>query len=369
MKYAMIAPRKYIQGKGVLNELGYYTGLLGKKALVVWGKRTRAATEAIALPSLKAAGIEYREEPFPGECTRENADRFVEVARSFGADVIVALGGGKILDCAKGAAAKMDMPMISVPTIAGTDAPTSGLSVWYTSDGDYVDFEMWKFNPDIVLVDTAVIAKAPVRQFVSGVGDALATWLEADASYKARSLTCAGGLPPQAVMAIARLCYDTLLEYAIEAKSAIELQVVTPAVEKCVEANILLSGLGFESGGLASAHAVANALPFFPETHEYYHGEKVALGIVTQLCLEEDLPAAEIYRVVDFLIDMRLPVCFEDLGLKDVARERIMAYGDVAAGEGALAHNHNFTVTPESIAHAMLAADALGRRRKQIKGK
>lgn len=369
MKYSMIAPQKYIQGKGVLGEIGHYVTLFGSKALVVWGPRTKAAVSDAVIPSLEKEGIEYIEEMFPGECTRENAARFATVAQENNVKVIVALGGGKILDCAKGAANSINLPIIVVPTIAATDAPTSGLSVWYNDEGDYVDFELWRFNPNIVMVDTAVIAKAPARQFVSGIGDALSTWLEAETSFKGRSGTCALGLPPLAVMAIAKKCYETLLEYGIEAKSAIEQQVVTPAVEKCVEANVLMSGIGFESGGLASAHSVANALPFFPETHHFYHGEKVAFGIVTQLCIDEDMPAAEIYKVVDFLIDVGLPVCFEDLNMQDVNRERIISFGEVAAGPGALAHNHPFEVTPESIAHAMIAADALGRRRKALKSK
>ena len=363
----MITPRKYVQGKGVLNEVGHYAGLLGKNALVVWGKRTKAAVEDIVVPSLNNEGIKFVEKMFPGECTKEMSEEFAGIAKANACDVLIALGGGKILDCAKGAAASTDLPILSVPTIAGTDAPTSGLSVWYNDEGDCLGFDMWKFNPDIVLADTAVIANAPARYFISGMADALSTWLEANASFKGRSVTCSGGLPPIAVMAIAKACYDTLLEYGVEAKSAVELQVVTPAVEKCVEANILMSGVGFESGGLGSAHAIANDLPFFHETHDFYHGEKVSFGIVTQLCLEEDLPVSEIYRVVDFLVEVGLPVCFEDLNVKDVSRDRILSFGEAVTGPGSLAHNHNFEVTAESLAHAMIAADSLGKRRKSLK--
>jgi glycerol dehydrogenase len=368
MKKVMIGPRKYVQGAGVLEEAGHYIGLLGKKPLILWGKRTKAAIEGVFIPSLKQAGLEPVEVIFCGECTKEEAARVAGIAQENNADVIVGIGGGKAIDNAKGAADKLGMPMVSIPTIASNDAPTSGLSVWYKANGDYLNFEMWKFNPDIVLVDTAVIAKSPVRAFVSGVGDALSTWLEADASFKSRALTCSGGLPAISVMAIARACYDTLFEFAMEAKRSVELQIVTPALEKCVEANVLMSGIGFESGGLASSHSIANALPFFPETHHFLHGEKVAFGIVTQLCLEEDIPAQEIYRVVDFLIDMGLPVTFNDLNMVDISRERIMAFGEVAAEPGAIAHNHIFKVTPQSIAEAMIAADALGKARKQLKG-
>lgn len=369
MRLVLIGPRKYVQGNGVLREAGQYIGMLGKKPVLLWGPRTKAATQEVLLPSLKEAGLQYVEVGFRGECTREEAARLAQVARDQGADVIVGLGGGKALDTAKGSREITGLPLMTVPTIASNDAPTSAVTVWYNDQGDCLGFDCWRFNPDIVLVDTGVIARAPVRYLVAGIGDALATWLEANASFKARSQTVAGGLPTMAALALAKLCYDTLLEFGVEAKSAVEQQVVTPAVEKVVEANILLSGLGFESGGLASAHSIANDLPFFHETHGFLHGEKVAFGIISQLCLEEDLDAAEIYRVVDFMIDVGLPVTFADLNMAGVTRDRLIAFGEVAAKEGALAHNHNFKVTAESIAEAMIAADALGRRRKEFKGR
>ena len=56
--------------------------------------------------------------------------------------------------------------------------------------------------------------------------------------------------------ALARLCYETVRDWGVAALTACEAQVVTPALERVVEANILLSGLGFESGGLGAAHAL-----------------------------------------------------------------------------------------------------------------
>jgi glycerol dehydrogenase len=56
----------------------------------------------------------------------------------------------------------------------------------------------------------------------------------------------------------------------------------SPALERLV-ANTLLSGLGFESSGLAVAHAVQNGLTAAPATHADFHGEKVAYGSLVQL--------------------------------------------------------------------------------------
>jgi len=154
------------------------------------------------------------------------------------------------------------------------------------------------------------------------------------------------------------------MEHGLEAKRAAERHVVTPAVEKVIEANTLLSGLGFESCGVASAHMIANCLPAFPECHGLMHGEEVGFGIISQLCLEGDLPTSEVLAIVDFEIAIGLPVTFADIRLQGITRERLKTIGDIAAGAGSLCHNHPFEVTSESIVDAMVAADALGTERK-----
>jgi glycerol dehydrogenase len=166
-------------------------------------------------------------------------------------------------------------------------------------------------------------------------------------------------------MAVARLCYETLLEYGVEAKRAVQTQALTPAVEKVIEANVLMSGLGFESGGLATAHMIANALPSFAECRNLMHGEKVGFGIVSQLCLDDEFDVDEMYQIVDFEVAIGLPVTFADLNLEGVTRERLKQIGDICAGEGSLCASHPFEITSEGVVDAMVAADALGQIRKK----
>jgi len=256
--------------------------------------------------------------------------------------------------------------VVTCPTVASNDSPTSSFTVWYDEQGNCIGFESWGTNPDLVLVDTQVIAQAPVRTFVAGMGDALSTWLEADACFKARGPNLAGGTATMAARALARLCYDILMEHGLEAKRAVEKKIVTPALEKVVEANVLLSGLGFESGGCATAHMIANCLPSYPECHGLMHGHEVGFGIITQLCLDDDMPVERIYRIVDFEIAIGLPVTFADLGLPGVTRERLARIGAICAGSGSLCENHPFPVTADDIVNAMIAADALGEERKRL---
>jgi len=366
MKAVLIAPRKYVQGRDVLKEAGAYIGLVGKKPLVLWDARVKGLVGPMVMASLKAAGLDAVDVDFRGDSTKAEAARVADIARTRGADVAVGVGGGKTLDTAKAAAAAAGIKMVTCPTIASNDSPTSSYTVWYDEKGNCLGFESWGVNPDLVLVDTQVIANAPARAFVAGMGDALATWIEAEAAFKTRAGNLAGGLTTRAAMALARLGYDILLECGVEAKRDVEQHVVTPAVEKVVEANVLLSGLGFESCGVATAHMIANCLPSFPECHGLMHGEEVGFGIVSQLCLDEDARTDEVYRVVDFEIAVGLPVTFADLGLDGVGRDRLKAIGDICGGKGSLCENHPFEVTSASVVDAMIAADALGRARKAL---
>src|SRR6185295_16779837 len=202
------------------------------------------------------------------------------------AQIIIGAGGGKVLDTARAVAAELKLPVVNCPTVASSDAPCSALSVIYTDEGEFQEYRIYGKNPDLVLVDTQVIAQSPPRLLVAGMGDALATWFEAKTCADGRVKNMRGGLSTQSALALAKLCYRTLLTDGADALCAVQTQVVTPALERLVEANTLLSGIGFESSGLAAAHAIHNGLTTVPATHAYLHGEKVAFGLLTQLVLE-----------------------------------------------------------------------------------
>lgn len=358
MARVFISPSKYVQGAGELDRLGEYTKVYGKKALVIISaggkKRFGERVEA----SLAAAGVGCAFDEFCGECSQAEIDRLVEVLKGAGSDVVLGVGGGKIFDTAKAVAAAVDVPVVIVPTIAATDAPCSALSVIYTDEGQFQEYQFFKQNPNLVLMDTEVIAKSPVRLTVSGMGDALATYFEARACKRSDAGTCAGGKVTSAAMALARLCYETLMSDGVKAKLALEAGACTESVEKVIEANTLLSGLGFESAGLAGAHAIHNGMTAMPETHAFYHGEKVAFGTLTQLVLEN---ADELYEVLDFCVEVGLPVTFAQLGVADASYERVLEVARLACADNDTLHNMPFEVTPEKVANAMLAADAYGR--------
>jgi glycerol dehydrogenase len=269
--------------------------------------------------------------------------------------------------------------VIIVPTIAATDAPTSHSAVIYTPDGAFDDYAYFNQSPSVVMIDTAVIAKAPTRFLVSGMGDALSTYFEARATSEAFANVNAG-LPSgfregytapakstKSALALATLCYETLMEDGVKAKEACDNNVVTAALENIVEANILLSGLGFESGGLAAAHAIHDGLTILEGTHHYFHGEKVAFGTLAQLALENAL-TEEIEEVLDFCFAVGLPVCLADIGVDSISDEELRAVAEKACIPEESIHSMPFPITIESVMASIVVADKIGSSYKAKRG-
>ena len=265
MAKILICPNKYVQGAGEMAKIADYAKAYGKKALVVITasgyKRIGTTLEASFGASEVGAVYDY----FNGECSWNEINRLIEVMKKNECDMVIGIGGGKILDTSKAVAHACKTPVIICPTIASTDAPCSALSVIYTDEGVFEEYHWLPANPNMVLMDTSIIAASPARLTVSGIGDALATYYEARATKAKDAGTCAGGKVTCAAMALAELCLNTLLEEGVKAKLALESGACTEAVEKVIEANTLLSGIGFESGGLAAAHAIHNGLTVLPE--------------------------------------------------------------------------------------------------------
>ena len=357
----LIAPGRYVQGVGAVRHAGQHVALLGKKALVIGGKRGLESVRDKGLhESFKENGVTCVEEHFGGECSRVEIERLKKVAADKKSDVIVAAGGGKAIDTAKAVAYELKLPVAIIPTIAATDAPCSALSVIYTPEGVFESYLVLPRNPDLVVMDSQIIADAPVRLLISGMGDALATHFEARSCYTKKAPNMPGGEQTESAMALAELCYNILMNYGVEAAIACSAQAVTPALDKVIEANTLLSGMGFESAGLAASHAIHNGLTVLPETHPYYHGEKVAFGALTQLILE-DYPREKIQEVMNFCYTIGLPITLAQLGVTDASPEHLRPAAEAACAPGETIHNTPFAVTPDMVLNAMLGANALGR--------
>lgn len=351
------SPSRYIQGKYELKNLHIYAEKLGKNLFILTSSSGKQRVEPSITESLKNSDITAVYEDFQGECSMSEINRLIDLCKKECCDVIIGIGGGKLLDTSKAVAYYLNLPVIIIPTIASTDAPCSALSVIYSDIGIFEKYLFLPSSPDIVLVDTEIISKAPARLLISGMGDALATYFEARACKASCASNCIGGHTTLAAMSLAKLCYDTLLSDGPKAAIAAKKNICTKAVENIIEANTYLSGIGFESGGLAAAHAIHNGFTAIEATHSMYHGEKVAFGTLVQLILE-NAGEEELLEVLDFCMEVGLPTTLKDLGIKEVKKEEIMEVAKLACAKGDTMGNMPFEVTIEDVYSAILAADA-----------
>jgi len=361
MTKAFKSPAAYVQGRGVATEIADHTEHLGDTALLLADEIVLNIVEETVVGSLQEAGVDASSLEFGGEASEQEVDRVGEIVDERGADIIIGAGGGKAMDTAKAAREAIGGSMVSMPTVASTDAPTSALSVIYTEHGEFEDYWFYEQHPDLVLVDTEIIAAAQARFFRSGIADGLATWFEADATNQSHGDTIGGDKPTRAGHQLAHLCYTTLRQHGVSAVDAVENDAVTESVEAVTEANTLLSGLGFESGGLAAAHSVHNGLTQLDATHDATHGEKVNIGTISQLVLEgRDDSFIEDY--VRFSRALELPTTLADIGLEDPNRDQLDTVAEAACDEAETIHNEPFDVTPPMVRDAIRTADSIGRR-------
>jgi glycerol dehydrogenase len=365
------APARYTQGPNATEQLGCEIrnlGLDGPVLIVAGSNAIRLLSEAWT-KTFEDAGMRYHVFGFAGECTAAEIRRGCRAAQDAAAEVVIGAGGGKVLDTARAIAADLTLPIINCPTIASSDAPCSALSVIYTEGGAVEEYRIYRRNPDLVLVDTAVIAKSPIRPLVAGMGDALATWFEAKVCADGGVRNMRGGASTRSALTLAELCYETLLADGVAATEALHHQEPNDALERLVEANTLLSGLGFESSGLAAAHAIHNGLTTAPDTHSYMHGEKVAFGLLAQLMLESQ-PESVVEEVLAFSNSVGLPTTFADVGIVNPSQELLERIAERATAPGETIHNEPMPVTPKLVVDAMRAADSAGssfRRSMQIR--
>jgi glycerol dehydrogenase len=356
-------PGKYIQRAGEMSRLADHLRGMGRTAfLLVDSFVFDAMGEAIG-QSLGSAGFIVSIERFGGECCFEEIHRVSALVKEAGAGIVIGIGGGKTADTAKLAAIANDARIIIVPTIASTDAPCSAIAVRYNAEGIYQEAIFLPRNPDAVIVDSAVIARAPVRFLVAGIGDALSTWFEARSNLESRS----GNLvrpylpPPAAGIAIARACHEMLMRDALAAKIAVENGLLTQAVENIIEANTLLSGLGFENCGVSAAHGIHDGLTVLHATHKFFHGEKVAFGALCLLMLE-GRPLAEIEETARFCRLLDLPTTLADLNLADATTDDISRVAEASLKPGSATYKVAVPLSVEIVRDAILALNAFTSR-------
>lgn len=309
------------------------------------------------LASLLESEIEVTLVDFKGECTYEEVERIAKLTEQLNVDAIIGVGGGKIMDTVKYAAAKSaGADAVLIPTLASNCAPWTPLSVMYSQDGVCLGFDLHTKQVGLLVVEPELLLDSPVNYFVAGVADTLAKWYESDVILsQPQHQTNAFLLMARAA---AFNCKSSISLYGQQAVEAIESKTMTTAFIQVCETIISISGL---VGGLGDtyarttiAHAVHDKITVFPETHAFLHGEKVAYGILVQLAVEEKW--TEIEELTEFYDGLHLPKTLEDLGLGKLPNEQLTVFtSEVAADSNLVASK--YVVSKEKIQKAIVSLE------------
>jgi glycerol dehydrogenase len=283
----IIFPAQILRGPGVIAQLGEICAKAGERALVIGGHQALSATESTIREQLSSSGVTLVGcEWFGGQSSESNITRLAGCVETLGADVIIGVGGGKSLDTCKATGVAAHVPVITVPTIAATCAAVTPLTIRYHDDGHFRDLYPLSQAPHAVIIDSELLARAPLRWLAAGLGDTLAKWYEFRAIGEQH--THLSGIA-SASSANSRICYDLIATFGGEACKAARAGQSNAALEQVLDAIFMFAGLtSLMSSGAhsAAAHAIYEGFTVCDKTREFGHGLLVGFGNLCLLALE-----------------------------------------------------------------------------------
>jgi len=354
-QFSFELPTRIEYGGGVISKLGDELRLLKaqKVAIITDPGIIKAGLLDKITSILKEEKLLYNVfdgvDPNPKD---RNVERGAQVVRSFGADAMVAIGGGSVIDCAKAigvlvshdgkrikdfegktAVKKQILPFIAIPTTAGTGSEVTFSAVITDTENNY---KMTVRSPfmaaKVALLDPKLTVTVPPHITASTGMDALTHAIEA---YTVK---------------VSEPVSDALALYAIELISNNLVNAVKNGEDiearACMLVGSLLAGIAFSHSDVGSVHCMAEALggvydaphgicnavllPYVMEYNVEFCLEKYsriaqAMGEVFYTIEEGAMKAVE--RVKELAVDVGLP-SFKSLGVKEEDLEKL---ADMAA--------------------------------------
>jgi glycerol dehydrogenase-like iron-containing ADH family enzyme len=355
----MVAPGRVVRGQQALGDAIESMISLGQRPLVVGGAKSLNLSQLQVL--FDRPELEIDRSQYTPDCCEGSLDRLMTAVSQHQADLIIGVGGGKCLDTAKLLAYRCQLPVVTIPTSGATCAAWTALSNIYSASGAFLSDVSLPKCPDLLILDYSIVATAPQRTLVAGIGDAIAKWYEASISSGHSSQTLLIAAVQQA-----RVLRDILFQKSI---GALE-QAGGADWQEVVDATVLLAGVIGGLGGAqcrtVAAHAVHNGLTHLPGSHHALHGEKVAYGILVQLRLEEmlqgnRLAATARQQLLDFYTAIGLPKTLADLGLSEITLSQLHHAATLACQPDSDLHRLPFHVVPEQLVAAMVSTTIIDR--------
>ena len=332
---------RLVYGNGALNHIGELAIELGAQRVLIVSDPgiVKAGYPAKAQVLIEAAGLtaqifaEVHENP-----TTTDVDHCVNVAREFGADLLIGLGGGSSMDTAKGCnfiltnggrmqdywgvgkATKPMLPMIAIPTTAGTGSECQSFAL--ISDAE-THVKMACGDPKaaakIAILDPELTVSQPHRVTVCTGIDALSHALESAVTTKRNAWSAV--FSREAF----RLCHSGFSRVLREPGNVdARGQMLLGAA---------YAGIAIENSMLGAAHSCANPLTAY---YDVVHGEAVGVMLPHIIRYNSALPEiAALYqsyfdgdladRISELLVEAQMPLRISNYGITEADVPKLAA--------------------------------------------
>ncbi|SDN03717.1 Iron-containing alcohol dehydrogenase [Ensifer sp. YR511] len=191
------APGRYLQGRGVARLAGPCAGTLGGHAVLVCDDIVAALVEPVIAESCREADVQLQRVEFSGEINAQTGPMLSRRLQfPHGRPTVIAAGGGRSIDAGKALREELGGGLITLPTVASNDSPTSKNYVLYDSQHRLAEVRHMPRNADFVLVDTELLARAPRSFFLAGLGDAIAKNSRPTGALPPAARRCSVPAPP-----------------------------------------------------------------------------------------------------------------------------------------------------------------------------
>lgn len=387
--YDFISFQKYTIGYGALRDIRRITYGMGERYLILHDYHCRGAVnerirESLTMSKSDAVNITADNlvgrqpglmDNLPGEeklvpaevefCQVENKVCSCQAARKVGKqiveyhpDIVVAVGGAKCQDLVRAALHYVDRykrpKLVLCPTVLSSNASATGMSVIYDeTTGKMVDFWNLAYMPECQIVDTEILIETPADTLVSGIGDQVASSIEAlhtikrIGEWKICDPLCISH--HEAVL-------NVLRQYSTAAVQAMKERKVTKEFEWICHALTRFTGPQFAIQTAFFSHILDEALITIPRLRTKMHGKMVGYGIIPEMVLFHT--PQEIYPWVDLFEEIGIPVNLRQLGIGDYDYEAVKTCCAQAADK-IMASRSIIRWTPEEMAQAVMDADRL----------
>jgi len=297
-------PREVVLGRNVLPRVGDMIDRFGfRTPLIVSGPHTYRIAASKIEKEIGALVMTIE------DATVAQIEEIKTFVKTSGNDVIIGVGGGKIMDTAKLSASWTNLPWISVPTSSSNDSLSSqAISFLLSREAEEKKKPKKAHAPLCIVIDMSIVEKAPYRMLVAGCGDLISNYTAVRDWELAHRLK--GEYYSEYAAALSMMSAKLVVENARMVKETPE-EGARLVVKGLVSSGVAMSIAGSSRPASGSEHLFSHALDLLG--CKAYHGEQSGVGTIMMMYLHN----ADWKSMRDVLKYIGAPSTGKELGVDD----------------------------------------------------